>query len=154
MDSEIQAIRALARASSLLERASGDLSLAHYRVLAAIASGDQRASRVAAKLALGRPAVSAAVDSLGRRGLVARHEVEHDQRAVSLRLTDAGERALARAEEQMLERLGDLCGRVPDAGRLLEALTWLGVALDERGAERWAQRSPGAIGSARDRDGR
>ncbi len=154
MDSEIEAVRALARASSLLERASGELSLAHYRVLAAIASGDERASRVAARLALGRPAVSAAVDSLSRRELLVRHEVQGDQRAVSLRLTAEGERVLGAAEAEMRERLRDLCRRVPDAEALLEALTWLGAALDERRAERWATRSPAAPVPSPSRDGR
>ena len=91
-------MRALARASRLLERASGDLSLAHYRVLAAVASGEERASRVAARLALGRPAISAAVDSLGQRGLLDRVEVEGDARAVALSVTAAGQRVLAQAE--------------------------------------------------------
>src|SRR5579875_3572176 len=61
---ETEAVRALARASSVLERSSSELNLAHYRVLSAIASGQERASHVAARLALGRPAVSAAVESL------------------------------------------------------------------------------------------
>ena len=38
---QIEAVRALARATRVLERASGELSLAHYRVLAAV-DGDQR----------------------------------------------------------------------------------------------------------------
>lgn len=55
LDAEIEAARALARASSVLERASSELSLGHYRVLSAVASGHERASQVAAKLALGLP---------------------------------------------------------------------------------------------------
>ena len=39
----------LARASRILERATGELSLAHYRVLAAVASGEERASRLAVR---------------------------------------------------------------------------------------------------------
>ena len=39
----IEAVRALARVVPLLERASTELSLAHYRVLCAVASGDERA---------------------------------------------------------------------------------------------------------------
>ena len=126
MDSELEAIRALARASSVLERSSTELSLAHYRVLSAVASGQERASHVARNLALGKPAVSAAVDSLRRRGLLDRFEVEGDQRASTLRLTAAGERLLDEVESEMRERLRDLCGRTPDGERLLEALVWLG----------------------------
>lgn len=143
MDSEIEAVRALARASSVLERSSDELNLAHYRVLSAVASGRDRASHVAASLALGRPTVSAAVESLCRRGLLARFEVGGDQRAVALRLTDDGERLLARVEAEMRERIRDLCRRSPDGDRLLEALVWLGRAVDERRAERQAQRSEG-----------
>jgi DNA-binding MarR family transcriptional regulator len=141
MDTQLEAIRALARASSVLERASRELSLAHYRVLAAVASGDERASHVAAKLALGRPAVSAAVESLSGRGLLARDTVDGDGRAVALRLTPEGERLLAEVEAEMRRRIEDLCRRVPDSEQLLQALIWLGQAVDERRAERWATRT-------------
>jgi DNA-binding MarR family transcriptional regulator len=132
----IRAVRTLARASSVLERASSELSLPHYRVLAAISSGSAMASRIADRLAVGKPAVSAAVDSLERRGLLERLAVEGDQRAATLRLTPEGDRLLSEAEAEMIARLDDLCGRVPDRGRLLEALAWLGEAIDERMAER------------------
>src|SRR5256885_8721907 len=65
----IRAVRALARASSVLERASSELSLAHYRVLAAISSGSAMASRIADRLAVGKPTISAAVEALERRGV-------------------------------------------------------------------------------------
>jgi len=135
----IRAVRALARASSVLERASSELSLAHYRVLAAISSGSAMASRIADRLALGKPAVSAAVDSLERRGLLERRAVEGDQRAATLRLTPAGEALLAEVEGEMTARLDDLCRRVPDRARLLEALAWLGEAIYARMAERQGQ---------------
>jgi DNA-binding MarR family transcriptional regulator len=140
MDDEIDAVRAVARASSVLERSSDELSLAHYRVLSAVASGQERASHVARRLALGKPAVSAAVDSLSRRGLLARFDVDGDHRASTLRLTDAGEELLQRVETEMRERIRDLCRRTPDAERMLESLVWLGRAVDERRAERRAER--------------
>ncbi len=142
-DREIEAVRALARASSVLERSSKELNLAHYRVLAAVASGQERASHVAAKLALGRPAISAAVDSLTKRGLLTRFGVDGDQRVAGLRLTPEGVRLLEEVETEMRARLRDLCRRTPDGDELLEALVWLGQALDERRAERWAQRTQG-----------
>ena len=135
----VRAVRTLARASSVLERASHELSLPHYRVLAAISSGSAMASRIADRLALGKPAVSAAVDSLERRGLLERLAVEGDQRAATLRLTPEGERLLAEVEAEMTARLDDLCRRVPDRARLLEALGWLGEAIDARMAERHGQ---------------
>ena len=142
-DAELEAVRALARASSVLDRSSAELSLGHYRVLSAVASGQERASQVAARLALGKPAVSAAVESLCERGLLTRSEAYEDHRAVTLRLTADGERVLARVEAEMTERIRDLCRRTPDGDQLLESLAWLGRAVDERRAERWARRAAG-----------
>jgi DNA-binding MarR family transcriptional regulator len=136
-----QAIRALARMARQLERSSGDLNLAHYRVLAAVADGDERASRVADRLALGKPTVSAAVESLTRRGLLSRADAEDDRRAATLTLTPAGEAALAEVERGMLERLDDLCARTPDPDAVLESLARLGEALDEVAAERAVDRA-------------
>lgn len=135
-----QAIRALARMARQLERSSGDLNLAHYRVLAAVADGDERASRVADRLALGKPTVSAAVESLTRRGLLSREGAAEDRRAATLALTPAGEAALAEVEGEMLGRLDALCARTPDPDAVLDALARLGEALDEVAAERLAAR--------------
>jgi DNA-binding MarR family transcriptional regulator len=139
-DERIQAVRALARLARVLERSTGDLNLAHYRVLSAIADGDERASRVADRLALGKPTVSAAVESLTKRGLLSRADVADDRRAATLSLTPAGEAALAAVEEEMLERVDDLCARTPDPDQVLESLGRLGEALDEVAAERLGAR--------------
>ena len=137
---EVGAIRALARVARLLERSSGDLSLAHYRVLSAIAEGDERASRVADRLALGKPTVSAAVESLTKRGLITREDVVEDRRATTLALTPAGEEALAAVDREMLGYLDELLARTPDPARVLESLGQLGTALDEVAAERLSRR--------------
>lgn len=142
-DSAAQAVRALARASRVLERASGELSLAHYRVLSAVAAGDERASRVAARLALGRPTISAAVDALGQRGLLIRVGAPADGRAATLKLTADGRRILARVEGEMVARLDDLCARTPDRERVLESLTWLASAMDEAREARSADQPVG-----------
>src|ERR1700753_1126039 len=97
-DERVQAVRALARMARVLERSTGALTLAHYRVLSAVADGDERASLVAARLALGKPTVSAAVESLTKRGLLAREDAAEDRRAATLTLTPAGEAALAEVE--------------------------------------------------------
>ena len=131
----VEAVRALARASSALERVSGELSLAHYRVLSAIASGDQRASRIARKLAVGKPTISAAVESLCHRGLLIRSTVAGDQRAAALHLSEEGTAVLHRVETGMIGRLDDLCARTPDAAALMRSLAWLGQALDARTGE-------------------
>ena len=124
----------------MLERASGELSLAHYRVLSAIASGDERASRVAERLAIGKPTVSAAVEALAQRGLLVRSAVDGDQRVAVLHLTPEGQALLARVETEMIRRIDDLCGRTPDPDRLMESLVWLGAAIDDWQAQRAAER--------------
>lgn len=136
----VSAIRGLARASRLLERASGDLSLAHYRVLAAIASGDERASRIADRLALGKPTISASVEALRQRGLLTRTGVDADQRAASLRLTAQGQLVLEAAEGAMTERLDRLAARTPDPQAVLQALVWLDAAIEEFQAEQGVAR--------------
>jgi DNA-binding MarR family transcriptional regulator len=125
-----EAVRALARASRVLERASSELSLAHYRVLSAIASGDERT-------------VSAAVEALCQRGLLVRSGVEGDQRVAALRLTGDGEALLERVEAEMVSRIDALCARTPDGAQLMESLVWLGDAIDEVVAERWGRQAGG-----------
>jgi DNA-binding MarR family transcriptional regulator len=136
----VEAVRALARASRVLERSSGELSLAHYRVLAAVASGDERASRIASRLALGKPTISASVDALCQRGLVVRVQVEGDQRATALHLTPAGQALLDTVETAMVARLDDLAARTAAADQLLDALVWLGQAIDDLLRDRAAAR--------------
>jgi DNA-binding MarR family transcriptional regulator len=134
----VAAVRALARVSRVLEAASADVSVAHYRVLAAVASGEERASLVAARLALGKPAVSAAVESLCQRGLLERLDVEADGRAVALSLTAEGALVLDRVEVEMTRRVVDLCSRTSDPDSLLDSLAQLGPAMDDARTERLA----------------
>jgi len=138
---EVQAIRALARLARVLERSSGDLNLAHYRVLSAVADGEERATRLADRLALGKPTISAAVESLCRRGLLKREDAVEDRRAATLSLTADGEAALAEVERGIIARFDDLLARTPDPAAAIEALANLGEALDEVAAERAAARA-------------
>jgi DNA-binding MarR family transcriptional regulator len=131
-----EAVQALTRASKALERASGGLSLAHYRVLAAVAAGDERASRVAARLALGKPTVSASVEALCVRGLLVRSGVAADQRAVQLSLTADGLQVLAQAEAAMAAVLEDLAARTGRRDAVMNALVELGSAIEQAAAER------------------
>ncbi|MGX7679137.1 MarR family winged helix-turn-helix transcriptional regulator [Jatrophihabitans sp. DSM 45814] len=135
----LQAVRALARVARALDRASGELSLAHYRVLAAIAEGDERASRVAVRLAIGKPTISAAVEALCQRGLIVRASVAGDQRATALSLTIEGQSLLDSVEATMLTWLRDVCDRTPDGARVMQSLSWLGAAIDEVADERFRQ---------------
>ena len=114
----------------VLERACGDLSMAHYRVLSAVADGDERASRVARRLALGKPTISASVEALCRRGFLTREDVSDDQRAVTLRLTPAGESALHTVEAAMSERLAAVLAQTVRPAETAAALCRLGAGID------------------------
>jgi DNA-binding MarR family transcriptional regulator len=133
---DVAAVRAVARLARVLERASGELSMAHYRVLAAVADGDERASRVAARLALGKPTISASVDALCRRGLLTREDVAHDQRATTLRLTDAGATALQAAEVAMTQRLAQVLTQTTRGAEAGAALRRIGEGLDRYAASK------------------
>jgi DNA-binding MarR family transcriptional regulator len=128
--SEVAAARAIARLARFSERALGDLSLTHYRVLSAIASGDERASRVAANFSLGKPAVSATVDALWRSGLVSKSAAGDDQRASDLALTAEGRRVLERAERSLITELRELSANDEEAAHVVQVLAELGLALE------------------------
>jgi len=129
IETELDAVRALARLARILERGTGDLSLAHYRVLAAVADGHERASRVATRLALGKPTISSSVDALTRRGLLIRKTAD-DQRAAILRITEAGEAVLAEVDAALVARLRVVVAQLDDPAAALNALSAFGPALD------------------------
>ncbi|GAA4265706.1 MarR family winged helix-turn-helix transcriptional regulator [Frondihabitans peucedani] len=130
------AVRALARASRIVERASDGLSFADYRVLAAISTGEERASRLADRLAVGKPAISATVDSLARRGLILRGAVEGDARGTSLALSEEGAELFARMEARMTRQLELLAARTDDPAGVVRSLAALGDAVEQAVQER------------------
>src|SRR3954466_2228626 len=93
-----EASRAMALLGRTLERACADLTLAQYRVLAMVASGDARASKIAERLAVAKPTVTAVVDGLVDRGYLLREAVPGDRRAVSTIVTYALPARLAHPE--------------------------------------------------------
>lgn len=125
-----KAVRGFARAMRILERASKELSMAHYRVLASVAAGEERASRVAERLELGRPAISSAVEALCAGGYIDRLDVEGDQRAVHLRVTRRGSELLERVEGEMTSALSQLCARLANGEAVLASLGSLEIAVD------------------------
>lgn len=135
------AVRAVSRAARLLERATGELTLAQYRVLSAVEAGDERASRIAQRLTVGKPTVSAVVDSLCKRELLTRSGVADDLRAAALALTPLGRTTLAEVEAAMCAQLADLAGRTTDASALLASLGELDSAIEQRLSERAAGRA-------------
>ena len=147
-DSEVAAIRAIARLDRLVAHNLGELSVAHYRILSAIAGGDERASRLAVRFALGKPAVSSAVDSLTRSGLVAKLTVADDQRATTLSLTKKGRAVLAAAEADVAAALGEVLAYAADSDGLIEALSLLGAAIEAEAQSRGAQATENSASSA------
>ena len=137
-DDTVDAVRALARLSRLIESRLGELSLAHYRVLSAVAGGDERASRIAVRLALGKPTISSSVEGLVRRGLLDRADVAGDQRGSSLTVTADGRRLLSETEDVLTEALRTLAARTADPVGVIRALGQLGGAVEEVAQERAA----------------
>jgi DNA-binding MarR family transcriptional regulator len=129
-DQLVAAADGLVRLARILERAAAPLSLADFRVLSAIDSGEDRASRLARRLAVGKPAISATVDSLARRGLISRERVDGDQRASALALTSEGAARFAEARARLVERVGDVAAETEDPGASIRALAGLGDAIE------------------------
>ncbi|MCU1526239.1 MAG: hypothetical protein JWP75_2 [Frondihabitans sp.] len=127
----VSAVRALARATRVIERSSEGVSFADYRVMSAIEAGEERASRLAHRLAVGKPTISATVDSLHKRGLILRNSVEGDARATSLALTSEGHELLVTMEERMVQKLALLAERTDDPEGVVTALGSLGDAIEQ-----------------------
>ena len=134
-------VRALAFAGRALERAAArsELTLAQYRVLALVATGDERATAVARRLDLAKPTITAVVDGLVARGLMTRTTVEGDRRASRLVLTAAGVEALVRSEADMGEVVARVLAHADDPDAVVAALTDLDRAMTARMAARFAE---------------
>ncbi len=103
-------IRLLARLSRVAETAFQEtgISLPQYRLLVELAQSPLRPGQLAAELGVTRPTVTSLVDGLERSGLLRRVAVDGDRRGVRLETTDAGRRALGRAEAALGGRLARL----------------------------------------------
>jgi DNA-binding MarR family transcriptional regulator len=134
-----KAVRALARASRLVERASLDLSFADFRVMSAIDAGEERATRLADRLALGKPTVSASVESLSKRGLITKSKVEGDNRATALALSDEGRDLYERMMARMSRQLELLAERTPAPQGVIDALALLEDAVEAAILERYTK---------------
>ena len=129
-DDDLQrAARAIALAARRLERATPDLTLAQYRVLALVAGGDERSSLLAGRLAVAKPTVTAVVDGLVERGYLAREAVAGDRRSQRLVVTRTGRKALAAAEDVMADALGSVVEHTASGRTIVEALCLLDDAM-------------------------
>jgi DNA-binding MarR family transcriptional regulator len=135
-----RAVRALALAARKLERATGDLTLAQYRVLALVAAGDERSSLVAERLAVAKPTITAVVDGLVERGCLTREAVAGDRRSLRLVVTPTGRTALADVEESMAAAVADVLGDARDPDAIVASLLDLDDALSAYYTRRLAAR--------------
>jgi DNA-binding MarR family transcriptional regulator len=141
-DDLTRAARALATVARSLERATGDLTLAQFRVLAAVAAGDERSSLLADRLAVAKPTITAVVDGLVERGLVVREAVVGDRRSIRLGLTAKGVTALRDAEGEIVAVLDRILDYANDRDALIVALCDLDDALAARMQERLREVRP------------
>ena len=124
-----------ARAMSRLEQAGFELY--DYSVLALLAEGvRERQSAMADALALDPSRLVALLDSLERRGLVVRQRDPDDRRRHVVRITDAGEQALARLREMSAQLEDEFFAPLDPTCRKAfhELLLQLAVHNDARGA--------------------
>jgi DNA-binding MarR family transcriptional regulator len=130
-DDTAAAARAVAFTARKLERELDEMTLPQFRVLTLVASSVERANRIAELAAVSRPSLTSLLDGLEARGWVRRVDVVGDRRGVLLEVTDAGQLALASAEQAMARSLDQLLDIVPIDQRVqaLQGLGTLGQAL-------------------------
>jgi DNA-binding MarR family transcriptional regulator len=123
----------ISRLARQLEHALDDegLTLAQFRVLSLLTDGRIAAGVVADWLAVSPPSVTSVVQGLVTRGYAERSEPAGDRRRLDIVITEAGRRAVERAEARGDAMLRDLAAGIgPAAGSLLESTHAWGEALD------------------------
>lgn len=127
-------IRLLARLARVAEQACQEsgISLPQYRLLVSIAGRAQRPSELAEKVGVSRPTLTSLVEGLAQASLLRRVPVPHDRRGIRLETTDAGQKAIVRAEAYLSQRMLELIDaeRVASVGEVVLAV---GAALDREG---------------------
>jgi DNA-binding MarR family transcriptional regulator len=127
----------IARLCRVLEcNTAAGLTLPQYRVLGLLAGGDERATLLASRVAVAKPTLTSIVDSLFERGFVTREIPDGDRRSVRVAITDEGRAVLQTAAAHFRSTLDEVLDECADPVGVLEALTAVRHALDER----WVQR--------------
>lgn len=114
-----------------MERVDSGLTPQQYRVLKLAGAGGERSARLAEKLAIAKPTLTSTADGLVAAGLLTRETEAADRRAVRLRLTEAGDAAVHKADEAYAGWLGELLERAGDPERLLGDFAALEQAMEE-----------------------
>jgi len=139
--SAIEALLTILRISRVLERIDAGVSPQQYRMLKLIGEGGERSARLADKLAVARPTLTATADSLVAAGLAGREAEPGDRRVVRLRLTEAGQAAVARADVAYAEWFGSLLDHTGQRERVVADLLLLDASMTERRRARAAAES-------------
>ncbi|HEY3904312.1 MAG TPA: MarR family transcriptional regulator [Streptosporangiaceae bacterium] len=113
------------------ERVDAGLTPQQYRVLKLIGAGGERSAKLAERLAVAKPTLTSTADALVAAGFLQRETEMKDRRVVRLVLTEAGQEAVAHADDVYADWLGELLGTTRDPERLLADLAELDHALDE-----------------------
>jgi DNA-binding MarR family transcriptional regulator len=145
----IGALLTILRVGRVLERLDAGVSPQQYRMLKLIGAGGERSARLADKLAVARPTLTATADSLVAAGLACREAEPGDRRVVRLRLTEAGQAAVARADVAYAEWFGGLLDDTGLREQIISDLLALDIAMIERRKARAAAVTDNSNGAPR-----
>jgi DNA-binding MarR family transcriptional regulator len=131
-DATVRAVLTVLRMSRVMERVDAGVSPQQYRMLKLIGAGGERSARLAEKLAVAKPTLTSTADSLVAAGLVCREAEPGDRRVVRVHLTEAGQAAVARADEAYAAWLDDLLEYTGGKDKILASLQLLDESMTER----------------------
>jgi DNA-binding MarR family transcriptional regulator len=142
----VEALLTILRITRVLERIDAGVSPQQYRMLKLIGEGGERSARLADRLAVARPTLTATADSLVAAGLAYREAEPGDRRVVRLRLTEAGQTTVARADVAYAEWFGELLDHTGERDQIVTDLLRLDTAMTERRRARAAAPSEPVTG--------
>jgi DNA-binding MarR family transcriptional regulator len=129
--------QAIRRARGVSSDHPGHLTFSQYALLRTLADRDgARVSDLAGRAAVTPSTATRILDALERRAIVSRTRSSHDRRGVTVRLTDAGRRALARQDTWMQERQRNFYAQLPEHEQAIAAdlLLRMSALIDELAA--------------------
>ncbi len=131
-DATVSAVLTVLRIARVLERIDAGVSPQQYRILKLIGEGGERSARLADRLAVAKPTLTSIADSLVAAGLACREAEPGDRRVVRLRLTQAGQAAVARADAAYADWLDDVLDYSGRKDEILANLKLLDDSMTER----------------------